>query len=51
MEIYRKFRSLLLEGGVLLPPTQLATCYLSYAHTKEDFDKIVFAFSSALERM
>jgi len=43
-ELYSKFWSHMLEGGVFLPPSQFETCFLSTAHEKRDFENLLRAF-------
>ncbi|MCD1296259.1 glutamate-1-semialdehyde-2,1-aminomutase [Methanocella sp. CWC-04] len=44
MEFWRH----MLENGVFMPPSQFETNFLSYAHTKEDLERTVFAFKKSL---
>jgi glutamate-1-semialdehyde 2,1-aminomutase len=39
----------MLESGVYLPPSQFEACFVSAAHTKEDFDATIKASYSALK--
>ncbi len=45
---YMEFFWKMLEEGVFLPPSQFETCFVSFAHSKEDVEKTLDAFSSAL---
>ncbi|NJM51995.1 MAG: glutamate-1-semialdehyde 2,1-aminomutase [Blastocatellia bacterium] len=38
----------MLESGVYLPPSQFEACFVSAAHTREDFDQTIEAFRRAL---
>lgn len=38
----------LLKQGIFIPPSQFETCFLSTAHSKEDLEKTINAFDSAL---
>ncbi|MEM3539048.1 MAG: glutamate-1-semialdehyde 2,1-aminomutase [Nitrososphaerales archaeon] len=38
----------LLKHGIFIPPSQFETCFLSIAHSKEDLEKTIDAFDSAL---
>jgi len=40
---YMKFFWNILERGVFLPPSQYETCFVSFAHSKEDVDRTVEA--------
>lgn len=47
-ELYMKFWSHMLESGVFLPPSQYETCFLSAAHTDEDFQVTIRAMIQSL---
>ena len=48
---FRKLYDKLLECGVFIPPSQLETCFISYAHTEDDIDKTVESYSYALGKV
>lgn len=45
MDLYRR----MLELGVIMPPSQFETCFLSLAHGKEETERLLSAFGQALE--
>ncbi len=45
---YMDFFWKMLKEGVFLPPSQFETCFVSFAHSKEDIEKTLDAFSSVL---
>ena len=47
-EAYMNFFRKLLEHGVFFPPSQFESCFMSYAHTEEDIERTIEAFSSAI---
>ncbi|WP_174591184.1 glutamate-1-semialdehyde 2,1-aminomutase [Methanocella conradii] len=47
-ELYMKFWSHMLGSGVFLPPSQYETCFLSAAHTDEDFQVTIRAMIQSL---
>lgn len=48
-ERYMEFFWKMLKNGVFLPPSQFETCFISYAHKKEDVEKTLEAFDSCLK--
>ncbi len=48
---YMEFFWKMLENGVFLPPSQFETCFVSYAHTKEDVEKTIEAFGLCLRKL
>ena len=48
---YMEFFWKMLKNGVFLPPSQFETCFLSYAHTKEDVEKTIEAFGLCLRKL
>ncbi|MQH94013.1 aspartate aminotransferase family protein, partial [Escherichia coli] len=46
-EMYREMA----KEGVFLPPSQFEGTFLSTAHTKEDIEKTIQAFDTALSRI
>jgi glutamate-1-semialdehyde 2,1-aminomutase len=46
--IFSDYFNKMLNNGIYLPPSQFEACFVSAAHTKEDFDKTVNAISHAL---
>lgn len=42
---FRKFWEYALSCGVFLPPSQFETCFISFAHEKEDIDTLCEVFS------
>ncbi len=47
-EAYMSFFWKLLENGVFFPPSQFESCFMSYAHTDEDIERTIEAFSCAI---
>ncbi|HUW48142.1 MAG TPA: glutamate-1-semialdehyde 2,1-aminomutase [Patescibacteria group bacterium] len=45
---FMEFHRRLLEQGVFLPPSQFETCFISSAHSKEDFERTVDAIEDSL---
>jgi glutamate-1-semialdehyde 2,1-aminomutase len=45
---FTRFFNAMLESGVYLPPSQFEACFISAAHTREDFDRTIEAARSAL---
>ncbi len=45
LELYRR----MLELGVMMPPSQFETCFISLAHGREETEGILSAFAQALE--
>lgn len=45
MDLYRRMLGL----GVIMPPSQFETCFISLAHGKEETEKLLSAFTEALE--
>ncbi len=50
-EKFANFHRHLMRNGVFIPPSQFETCFVSTAHTKEDIDKTVEVFNSALRAL
>lgn len=48
-EEFMKLHRLILERGVFLPPSQFESCFLSTAHSQEDLDNTLQAFSSSVK--
>ncbi len=48
---YMEFFWKMLEKGVFLPPSQFETCFMSYAHTKEDVEKTIEDFGLCLREL
>ncbi|WP_048084352.1 glutamate-1-semialdehyde 2,1-aminomutase [Archaeoglobus profundus] len=48
---YMKFFWKMLENDVFFPPSQFETCFVSYAHTKEDVEKTIEAFGLCLREL
>ncbi len=46
---FKKMFELLLKEGIYLPPSQFETEFISFAHTNEDLDNTVKAFSKVLK--
>jgi len=47
-EAYMNFFWKLLKNGVFFPPSQFESCFMSYAHTDEDIERTIEAFSGAI---
>ena len=47
--LFTSYFNQMLESGVYLPPSQFEACFVSAAHTKEDFDATIKASYSALK--
>ena len=45
---FMEFHAKLLAKGVFLPPSQFETCFLSSAHSEEDFQRTIDAFQDSL---
>ncbi len=50
-KLFAKFFNQLLEAGIYFPPSQFEACFISSAHTKEDFDKTISGISAALKNI
>ena len=48
-KLFAKYFSQMLEDGIYLPPSQFEACFISAAHTKEDFNKTIVSASRILE--
>ena len=48
-KLFTGYFSRMLEAGIYLPPSQFEACFISAAHTKEDFDKTITSASNALK--
>ncbi len=48
---YVRFFNLLFKKGVLFPPSQFESCFLSQAHTDEDLEKTLNAVSDAFKNI
>jgi glutamate-1-semialdehyde 2,1-aminomutase len=48
-KIFSAYFNQMLESGVYLPPSQFEACFVSAAHSKEDFDKTIKASYLALK--
>ncbi|MGC8936692.1 MAG: aminotransferase class III-fold pyridoxal phosphate-dependent enzyme, partial [Candidatus Methanomethylicaceae archaeon] len=46
---FMKMHRSMLERGVFLPPSQFESCFLSTAHSQEDLDNTLQAFSSSVK--
>lgn len=51
LEMFSQMYREMAKEGVFLPPSQFEGTFLSTAHTKEDIDKTIQAFDSALSRI
>ena len=51
LELFSKMYREMAQEGVFLPPSQFEGTFLSTAHTKEDIEKTIQAFDTALERI
>ena len=49
--MFRKLFDELLRHDIFVPPSQFETCFVSYAHSEEDVDKTVEAYSEAFSRI
>ena len=47
-KIFTAYFNRMLESGIYLPPSQYEACFVSVAHSKQDFDKTIKANYSAL---
>lgn len=48
-KLFVEYFNRMLESGIYLPPSQFEACFVSAAHTREDFDKTLEANRSALK--
>ncbi len=49
--LFAKYFHAMLERGILLPPSQFETCFLSTAHTAAEIDHTIAAANDALETL
>ncbi|MEM3094328.1 MAG: glutamate-1-semialdehyde 2,1-aminomutase [Nitrososphaera sp.] len=49
--IFRRLFDELLKRDVFIPPSQFETCFVSYAHSEDDADKTIEAYSEAFRRI
>ena len=50
-KIFTHYFNQMLESGIYLPPSQFEACFVSVAHTKQDFDKSIKANYLALKNI
>ena len=48
---FRRLYDLLLQQQIFIPPSQFETCFVSFAHTEDDIERTVDAYSGALQRI
>jgi len=49
--MFRKLFDELLKRGVLIPPSRLETCFISYSHSEDDADKTVESYYESLREV
>jgi Glutamate-1-semialdehyde aminotransferase len=50
-KLYAKFFKNMLEAGIMFPPSQFESVFVSLAHTKKEIDMALKAAYSALKEM
>lgn len=51
MVLFRKYFTNILYNGIFVPPSQFETCFISYAHTKDDVDRTIDVIDLTMSKL